>query len=182
MELEGEESSTAQGRPSTPTLKTANVNKRPHSRTSDLLAGGITRSHLAGEKSILWVCERCFKYMAEGSVWELHAVSTLCLSFQTGMVKLISSEKKCDRRRPPGRKVYQRGAHTIWEVDGAKEKVSQASDKRPRMPSSCNSYSCIVKTCRFSGNSSLMSRPYSLTVTTVSAWLHYLLPTKPECE
>ena len=26
-------------------------------------------------------------------------------------------------KHPPGRKVYQRGAHTIWEVDGAKEKV-----------------------------------------------------------
>ena len=25
---------------------------------------------------------------------------------------------------PPGRKVYARGAHFIWEVDGAKEKVS----------------------------------------------------------
>ena len=37
-------------------------------------------------------------------------------------------EKKCDRRHPPGRKVYQRGAHTIWEVDGAKEKVSRAND------------------------------------------------------
>lgn len=24
---------------------------------------------------------------------------------------------------PPGRKVYQRGAHTIWEVDGAAQKV-----------------------------------------------------------
>lgn len=24
---------------------------------------------------------------------------------------------------PPGQKVYQRGAHTIWEVDGAVQKV-----------------------------------------------------------
>lgn len=24
---------------------------------------------------------------------------------------------------PPGKKVYQRGAHTIWEVDAAQEKV-----------------------------------------------------------
>lgn len=29
---------------------------------------------------------------------------------------------------PPGRKVYQRGAHIIWEVDGAKEKVSLATN------------------------------------------------------
>lgn len=26
-------------------------------------------------------------------------------------------------KHPPGRKVYQRGAHIIWEVDGAKDKV-----------------------------------------------------------
>ena len=78
MESEAEESSTAQGRPSTPTLKTPSVNRRSHSRTSDLLAGDITRSYLVGEKSVLWVCERCFKYMAEGSLWELHAVSAVC--------------------------------------------------------------------------------------------------------
>ncbi|KAI6009097.1 acyl-CoA N-acyltransferase, partial [Pisolithus marmoratus] len=31
--------------------------------------------------------------------------------------------RKCDRRHPPGRKAYQRGAHTIWEVDGAIDKL-----------------------------------------------------------
>ncbi|KAF8139710.1 acyl-CoA N-acyltransferase [Boletus edulis] len=77
-ESEAEESAPAQDRSSTPTLKTSG--------------------------SVMWVCDRCFKYMAEGSTWELHV-------------------KKCDRRHPPGRKVYQRGAHTIWEVDGAKEKL-----------------------------------------------------------
>lgn len=77
MESESEESSTAQGRPSTPVLKTPGVNRRTHGRTSDLLAGGHMRSYLAGEKAVLWVCERCFKYMAEGSTWELHAVSAL---------------------------------------------------------------------------------------------------------
>ncbi|KAI6107360.1 acyl-CoA N-acyltransferase [Pisolithus croceorrhizus] len=77
---------------------------RSHGRTSDLLAGGLTRSHLTGEQSVLWVCDRCFKYITEGPVWEIHV-------------------RKCDRRHPPGRKVYQRGAHTIWEVDGAIEKL-----------------------------------------------------------
>ena len=47
---------------------------RSHGRTSDLLAGGLGRSHGAGEKSVLWVCDRCFKYMAEGHSWELHVV------------------------------------------------------------------------------------------------------------
>ncbi|CDO71753.1 hypothetical protein BN946_scf184920.g37 [Trametes cinnabarina] len=77
---------------------------RSHGRTSDLLAGGLGRSHGTGQHSTLWVCDRCFKYMAEGLSWELHV-------------------KKCTRRSPPGRKVYQRGAHIIWEVDGAKEKL-----------------------------------------------------------
>ncbi|KAI0638868.1 acyl-CoA N-acyltransferase [Trametes polyzona] len=76
---------------------------RTHGRTSELLAGGLGRSH-ATQHSTLWVCDRCFKYMAEGLSWELHI-------------------KKCTRRSPPGRKVYQRGAHIIWEVDGAKEKL-----------------------------------------------------------
>ncbi|KAI0369899.1 acyl-CoA N-acyltransferase [Pilatotrama ljubarskyi] len=77
---------------------------RSHGRTSDLLAGGLGRTHGTGLNSTLWVCDRCFKYMAEGLSWELHV-------------------KKCTRRSPPGRKVYQRGAHIIWEVDGAKEKL-----------------------------------------------------------
>lgn len=39
-------------------------------------------------------------------------------------IDLIASQKNCGLLHPPGRKVYQRGAHTIWEVDGAKSKVS----------------------------------------------------------
>ncbi|KAI1790468.1 acyl-CoA N-acyltransferase [Ganoderma leucocontextum] len=77
---------------------------RSHGRTSDLLAGGLGRSHGIGQNSALWVCDRCFKYMADGLSWESHI-------------------KKCTRKSPPGRKVYQRGAHIIWEVDGAKEKL-----------------------------------------------------------
>ncbi|KAH9939012.1 acyl-CoA N-acyltransferase [Epithele typhae] len=75
-----------------------------HGRTSDLFVGGATRSSGLGHNATLWVCDRCFKYMADGISWELHI-------------------KKCARRSPPGRKVYQRGAHIIWEVDGAKEKL-----------------------------------------------------------
>ena len=58
---------------------------RSHGRTSDLLAGGLTRSHLTGDKSVLWVCERCFKYMSEGSVWEMHAVSDHKFRMQGGI-------------------------------------------------------------------------------------------------
>ncbi|KDQ30085.1 hypothetical protein PLEOSDRAFT_1037788, partial [Pleurotus ostreatus PC15] len=63
----------------------ARTSARSHGRTSDLLAGGLQRSHMSSEKAILW--------------------------------------RTCDWRHPPGRKVYQKGAHTIWEVDGAKDKL-----------------------------------------------------------
>lgn len=33
------------------------------------------------------------------------------------------AQKTCLAIHPPGRKVYQRGAHVIWQVDGAKDKV-----------------------------------------------------------
>lgn len=52
----------------------ARTSARSHGRTSDLLAGGLQRSHMSSEKAILWVCDKCFKYMADGSSWELHAV------------------------------------------------------------------------------------------------------------
>ncbi|KZS90340.1 acyl-CoA N-acyltransferase [Sistotremastrum niveocremeum HHB9708] len=77
---------------------------RAHGRTADILAGGLGRESVTGEKSVLWVCNWCFKYMREATPWELHL-------------------KVCQQNHPPGRKVYQRGAHIIWEVDGAKEKL-----------------------------------------------------------
>ncbi|KAF8674699.1 MYST (SAS MOZ) family [Rhizoctonia solani] len=60
----------------------------------------------ASSDSTLWVCDRCFKYMREANAWELH-------------------KKTCKILHPPGRKVYQRGAHTIWEVDGQAERPLQ---------------------------------------------------------
>ncbi|KAE9397255.1 acyl-CoA N-acyltransferase [Gymnopus androsaceus JB14] len=77
---------------------------RAHGRTSDLLAGGMGRTV---EKTSLYVCDMCFKYMTDASTWEVH-------------------KKDCNVNHPPGRKVYQRGAHTIWEVDGAKEKATNS--------------------------------------------------------
>ncbi|GAW02777.1 acyl- N-acyltransferase [Lentinula edodes] len=77
------------------------ITNRSHGRTSDMLAGGMGR---LVEKEILYVCEMCFKYMTDAPTWELH-------------------KKHCTVSHPPGRKVYQRGAHTIWEVDGAREKL-----------------------------------------------------------
>ena len=36
----------------------------------------------------------------------------------------VDAKAMCDMLRPPGRKVYQRGSYTIWEVDGAQSPVS----------------------------------------------------------
>ncbi|KAI5985568.1 hypothetical protein EDC04DRAFT_2828555, partial [Pisolithus marmoratus] len=59
--------------------------------------------------------------------------------------------RKCDRRYPPGRKAYQRGAHTIWEVNGGIDKLycsfihlltsNDATEYRSEHAS------CTVKTC-----------------------------------
>ncbi|KAF8060843.1 acyl-CoA N-acyltransferase, partial [Lyophyllum atratum] len=102
--------STSTASPSLPhphTPKIPGVQKatpRSHGRTSDLLAGGLGRNYVGGEKAMLWVCQQCFKYMADGNSYDLHV-------------------KYCTVDYPPGTRVYQRGAHSIWEVDGAKQKL-----------------------------------------------------------
>ncbi|KAN0065078.1 hypothetical protein ACQY0O_001573 [Thecaphora frezii] len=70
--------------------------------------GSLRKAHLHGGASFasrnLWICEGCFKYMKTYSGYAFH-------------------KKQCDYRHPPGRKVYQRGGHIIWEVDGAEAKL-----------------------------------------------------------
>ena len=58
----------------------------------------------SGSTRQLWICEGCLKYMRSYSSYALH-------------------RKSCACRHPPGRKVYQRGAHIVWEVDGAQHKL-----------------------------------------------------------
>lgn len=67
-----------------PRLPRATV--RSHGRTSDLFAGGLGRERTHGvdgkeSGSVLWVCDRCFKYMTEGTVWEGHCVCLRKSSF-----------------------------------------------------------------------------------------------------
>ncbi|GAA5931675.1 hypothetical protein JCM1841_000455 [Sporobolomyces salmonicolor] len=52
----------------------------------------------------LLVCDRCFKYMMLPAAYKAH-------------------QKECHLSQPPGRRVYQRGATSIWEVDGANSKL-----------------------------------------------------------
>jgi len=37
----------------------------------DLFAGAVNRENAS---DVLWVCDRCFKYMTEGTSWEVHMV------------------------------------------------------------------------------------------------------------
>lgn len=73
--------------------------------TTDLaLVPATGLSQLIGGK--LHVCDRCFKYMVHSEAYVAH-------------------RRQCTIATPPGRKVYQRGARTIWEVDGASAKVCE---------------------------------------------------------
>jgi hypothetical protein len=39
----------------------------------DLFAGAVNRENAS---SVLWVCDRCFKYMTDGTSWEVHMVGS----------------------------------------------------------------------------------------------------------
>ena len=130
------------------------------------------RDAMQGEKAILWVCDRCFKYMREGSSYELHSVRLLHESPFCEDSHRCFYQRNCHATHPPGRKVYQRGAHIIWEVDGAKEKV--------RCPWHFSSYrsegardSSFVKIFLCSASYLLILKRCSLTAKTVSALLRY---------
>ncbi|KAG6819788.1 hypothetical protein H0H93_008639, partial [Arthromyces matolae] len=84
---------------------------RSHGRTSDMLAGGLLRgaTRPGAERVHLWVCQQCFKYMTEPSLYEAHI-------------------RHCAMNYPPGRRVYQKGRNTIWEVDGAQQKEKNSYD------------------------------------------------------
>ncbi|WVQ84256.1 hypothetical protein IAT38_006408 [Cryptococcus sp. DSM 104549] len=66
---------------------------------SDMYSGGIGKGG-EGARGRLWACDLCFKYMRTRTAWDRHTSS-------------------CSMLQPPGRRVYQRGSYTIWEVDGA---------------------------------------------------------------
>ncbi len=40
----------------------------------DLFAGAVNRENTGGT---LWVCDRCFKYIVDGTSWEVHMVRPL---------------------------------------------------------------------------------------------------------
>lgn len=50
------------------------VNIRALTRASDLFIGNVGQDDVSTENSILWVCDKCFKYMRDGMSFELHSV------------------------------------------------------------------------------------------------------------
>ncbi|GAA5908901.1 hypothetical protein JCM8208_005613 [Rhodotorula glutinis] len=76
--------------------------KAREEREREMAREGLERG--VNEDVRLLVCDKCFKYMALPAVFAAHA-------------------KECAVKQPPGRRVYQRGAISIWEVDGAVAKL-----------------------------------------------------------
>ena len=83
--------------------------------------------------------------MAASSTWSTQAPGSLTRCAPSFRRHVASSsqalffndaQKTCALKRPPGRKVYQRGAHIIWEVDGAAAKVRYCLARVP-LPRPC---------------------------------------------
>lgn len=77
--------------------------------------------------TMLYVCDGCFKYMLKQSAYLAHKVRLYSSCLMRALLISALVQRTCTYKRPPGRKVYQRGAHIIWEVDGLAEKVRISS-------------------------------------------------------
>ncbi|WVR06677.1 hypothetical protein IAU60_003709 [Kwoniella sp. DSM 27419] len=82
-----------------PSISTADAGRQKSARTVNEVYAGVGKGR-EGVRGRLWVCDLCFKYMKTRTAWDRHS-------------------SHCDMLQPPGRRVYQRGSYTIWEVDGA---------------------------------------------------------------
>lgn len=77
----------------------------------------------------LFVCRGCLKYMLYESAFTQHEVSSLYSGSNVAIAARFDAElngsmqKVCRYKHPPGRKVYQKGATIIWEVDGSSDKA-----------------------------------------------------------
>lgn len=93
-----------------PAIKALATNgSEPNTSSSRNSPASASLGHVRSRKDaiptkMLWICDGCFKYMKTYNGFAAH-------------------RKFCRNTHPPGRKVYQRGAHIIWQVDGAQEKL-----------------------------------------------------------
>merc|ERR1712226_1410462 len=58
----------------------------------------------------LWICEFCLKYMKVEKTYRFH-------------------QGECTVRNPPGKEIYRKGNHSIFEVDGKDDKVDGKDHK-----------------------------------------------------
>lgn len=109
----------------------------------------------------LFVCDRCFKYMALPAAYLTHQVRCLASAFEQSLSAFSpltdpdnTVQKECQVTKPPGRRVYQRGATSIWEVDGAQAKVCIPHTPTIRMRADILLISSTARTCACSPSSS----------------------------
>ncbi|MCO5566195.1 hypothetical protein L7F22_019871 [Adiantum nelumboides] len=82
-------------------------NSAEHAPALQATTNGEARVQTQNDEPVaksIWICDGCFKYMRTYSGFKAH-------------------KRQCKLTHPPGKKVYQRGAHTIWEVDGSIQKL-----------------------------------------------------------
>lgn len=108
---------------------------------NELFATGIGQGG-EGARGRLWVCDVSVPFSKTGkgahcasAVLQIHAFArnlgqalgrTLRPSPSDRLTPLKSS---CHQLQPPGRRVYQKGSYSIYEVDGAEETVGARSEE-----------------------------------------------------
>ena len=78
----------------------------------DLFAGAVNRENAS---DVLWVCDRCFKYMTDGTSWEVHMVrfgSPLSRAMQGVHVDLAGGHRGSVRASTHQAGRYINGVHT----------------------------------------------------------------------
>lgn len=84
---------------------------------------------------ILYLCEFCLKYLKSLKCLQRHLVriavesaacNLLLLWLPLTFVTVCCPQTKCNLRHPPGNEIYRKGTISFFEIDGRKNKVSDA--------------------------------------------------------
>lgn len=130
----------------------------------DLFAGAVNRENTS---DVLWVCDRCFKYMTDGTSWEVHMVRSCSLLSRVmeGMhVDLVDGHRRSARASTHQVGRYINGVHTRFGRWTARRK------RCARLAAFVASFlflrqegSYIARICHYSENCLLTSRHFSST-------------------
>jgi hypothetical protein len=136
----------------------------------DLFAGAVNRENAS---DILWVCDRCFKYMTDGTSWEVHMVrfgSPLSRVMEGMHVHLADGHRGSVRASTHQVGKYINGVHTRYGRWTARRK------RCARLVAFIASFlflrqesSYIARICHCLENCLSTSRPFSSTAIIVSA-------------